>query len=232
MPDFNNLILIANDGLIVPGLITPANSVSPLLISESQSKTNAKVGFSLDLEFGVKLNDKWQLSFSTGLNQFRFDYETYVYSEGTQSVNLSNLSKDYGNTNLFYINIKPANISLALFNSRFKMQCGPSFNFLVKSNYNNALILYTSEQVGDIFVEKVDKIYFESIGEMKKILYGVHFRTAFTLISRLDIFISGQYYFNSIYSEKNKDYQTLTNCKPFQIQAGVSYAIWNSGKRK
>lgn len=232
VPDFNNLIIIVNDGLIVPGLISPANSLTPPLESESISKTNAKIGFSLDLEFVVKLSDKLQLSISSGFNQLRFNYDTYVEAEGTQSVNLSDLSKDYGYTNLLYINLKPSNISLDLFNSRFKIQCGPTFNFLVKSNYNNVLILYTSEQLDGTTHEYVDKVYFESIGEMNKILYGAHFRTAFNIIRQFDIFISGQYYFNSIYFAEDNGYQTLTDCKPFQIQAGVSYVIWNSGNKK
>mgnify|MGYP001069228406 FL=1 len=116
-----------------------------------------------------------------------------------------------------------------LFNKRLEIQCGPTFNFLLNSKYNNVLVLYASEQVEEATVEKVDKVYFESIGEMKKILYGIHFRTAFNIIRRFDIFISGQHYFNSIYSENDFGYLAVTSTKPFQIQAGVRYVIWNSG---
>lgn len=232
IPDFTNHILIANDGMLIPGLISLPNSVNVPLISKSRSETTAQLGFFADLEFRKNIGDECKLSFSAGFSQMKFDYDTYVDVEGTPHVKLSNLTQNYGNTNLFYVNLRPLNFSIGLFQNKFTLQGGASFNFLVKSNYYNTVILYTTKQVGGETVDIIDKVYFESIGDMNKILYGVHLRAESKIIKRLYLFISGQYYFNSIYDDKTSYSQTLKECNPFQVQAGVSFIFWQFGKKK
>lgn len=54
VPDFNNTILIANDGLIIPGLININNSVTKPIFLVTKSKTSARIGYVIQLEIYKK----------------------------------------------------------------------------------------------------------------------------------------------------------------------------------
>ena len=241
IPDFTNYIFIANDGLVIPGFVSVGCSVTCPLISKSRSETMAKLGFITDFEIRKKIGDTWKLSFSGGISQMRFDYDTYVQANGTPSVLLSYIDENHGDTNLLYVNMRPLNFSLGLFHNKFTLQFGPTFNFLIKKDYSRNVILYTTEEHEGVTYNIEDKVYFESVWKMKKILFGAHLRAELGIINPLSLFIESQYYINSIHSTKKlQDYyrqlpsynQPLAECKPFQVQAGLSFIFWHFGKKR
>jgi hypothetical protein len=107
-------------------------------------------------------------------------------------------------------------------NNKFWLQGGPSFNFLVKSDYENAVIQYSIDQSGD---ENIEKVYFDTSGELSKILYGINLRASYKIINRVDLFAASQYYFNSVFDVKDSVYRTGEECRPLLIQTGLSFAI-------
>ena len=230
IPDFYSDIFIANDGMVVPGLINISNSHT-LILTTSLYETTTRLGLFFDLELGVKLTERLKLLFSTGILQMKYSYNTIVHAENTPTIDLGSLSKDYGNTNLIYVNLQPIGISYGFLNNKINLQSGVLFNILIKSKYYNTVILYSNNNNGSQTYDNIDKVYFESIGNMNKILYGVNLRASYKIINNLDIFISGQYYFNSIYHFKKRQetYQTLHDCNPFILETGVSWTICNCG---
>ena len=147
IPNFTNPIVITSGGVVIPGLISRNNSVYQPLLGIQQSETTAKLGFFIDLELSTKLSENIKLSFACGLNQMKFNYDSYVDFDTEITtwpdfnklppVELRTLDPNYGNTNLLYINLRPLNLSLSLFKNKFTLQCGPSFNFLISNKQNN-----------------------------------------------------------------------------------------------
>lgn len=68
IPHFTDDVIIANDGLVVPGLISPANSLSPLILAKSRSITTTKPGFYMDIVLDYKIAERWKLSAAIGLS--------------------------------------------------------------------------------------------------------------------------------------------------------------------
>ncbi len=228
IPNFTNVILIARDGMMVPGFVTLANSRGPILTSKSLSETTPGFGFLTDLELRLKINDRIKFTFAAGLSQMRFGYDTYVEAEGTESIYLSDIDEDYGNTCLLYANLRPFSFYVGFVQNKLSLQFGPSFNILLKSQYDDVVVIYgTNEYEGEEYVVE-DRVYFESIGKMSKVLYGTHIRADIKIIRSIDLFISGQYYFNSVYGHKTTDSQTVKESKPFNLQAGISFIVWRA----
>jgi hypothetical protein len=232
IPDFNNKIFLANDGMIIPGIIHPTNSITALLVSNSVSETKARSGLFFDLELDVKLNEKLKLSFSAGVLQMKYGYNTIVDFEGMPAFDLASLSQNYGNTDLVYLNLKPLSISSDLLNDKVNLQFGFLLNILLSSKYNNTVILYSDQDNGNQAFENIEKVYFESIGEMNKILYGIGLQASYTIIRNLDITISGHYYFNSIYDNNADAYQDLKDCNPIVLKTGISWTFYNFEGKK
>jgi hypothetical protein len=92
------------------------------------------------------------------------------------------------------------------------------------------VIIYDTRESGGETITHEARVYFESIGDISKVLAGVHLRTEIQLVQSLNLFFSGQYYFNSIYSQATTDPQTLKESKAFVLQAGLSFAVWHFGK--
>ena len=227
VPDFNSTVFIANDGLIVPGLITPTNSVSPLLVSSSLSETKPRLGVFGDFEFGIKLNKKLKLSFVAGILQMRYTYNTNVNTEGTPVVDLKGLTEDYGNTSSLYVHFKPLNISYAFFKNKLELQFGIPVNILISSKSYNTVIIYTYP-INNPSEKKVTRAYFEYSGEKNKILLGTNLKAAYKITGYLDIFVSGQYYLNSIYKSDESFFQFNG---PILIKTGLSWTFCNCGKK-
>ena len=251
IPNFTNPIEITSGGCPIPGLISRDNSFYTPILGVQKSETTAKPGFFIDLELSTKLSENMKLSFACGLNQMKFSYDSYVDFDTEITtwpnfyklppVKLRTLDPNYGNTNLLYINLRPLNLSLGLFNNTFTLQCGPSFNFLINSKQNNKVILYTAGQYDGQTTKLIDKMYFDSTDDLNKILFGLQIHAEYKINKHLEIFISGQNYFNSIFKKPNfllhelsglKTYnQDILKSKALQIQTGLSYILWNSGKK-
>jgi len=225
IPDFNDYFMVANDGLCVPGLIAPANSVSPITFAPSTSQTNAKFGLFVDFDFGIKLSKKLKLSFSAGLLQMKYSYNAIIEGDSMPSVDLGSIVQDYGNTDLAYIQLKPIGVSSGFFDNKLNLKFGLLFNILVKSNYSNYVILYSEENNGSQTFDNIDKVYFSSIRKMNNILYGADLRVGYKIFRYFGLFISGQYYFNSIYNNKKSPYFTLYECRPFLLKMGVAWTF-------
>lgn len=220
VPDYADLVLIANDGLIVPGLIVPGNSLTPIIHTETIAETTAKFGFVADLEIRMKVCDNCSLSLAAGIARMNYKYDNYVAAEGTPIVRLSELDNDFGITKLLYLNVRPLNFSIDLFDNKLTLQGGATFNFFLKGESNSTVILYAEPVTGSTESE-IEKVYFSTNGKANSVLYGVHLRVEFNIIKALDLFLSSQYYFNSIYSGEEQK-----AAKPTTIQMGMSYTFW------
>ncbi len=226
LPDYENWIYVANDGLIVPGLISINNSLTPVLIGNSTAETSARLGFVADLEIRMKVCDKCNLSLAAGISKLNYKFDSYVDIEGTPNVRLSEIVSDFGNSGLLYINVRPLNFGIDLFNERLTLQAGATFNFFLKGKTNNYVILYSQETVVGGTSQKVEKLYIASTGVVNSILYGIHLRAEYNIVQALEVFISGQYYFNSIYDYEESNSPELKAVKPTVVSAGISYAFW------
>lgn len=235
VPEFTNQVLITHGGLVVPNLIVPGNSVDPPIIGTAQSESKAKLGFFADLEIAVKLGKNFKLSLACGVNQMKFDYDTYVDFDDAPPAYLSELDPKYGDTKLLFIDFKPLNLSLGLFKNKLSLQGGFAFNFLIDSQQNNVIARYiTIYGLNGETRDLIDKFYLDSTVELNKILYGFQLRAAVKIIKSLDVFVAGQFYFNSIYEDIDSDYRyyvTISDTKPIQLQFGLSYTFWNFGKK-
>ncbi|MCF6172123.1 MAG: hypothetical protein L3J66_14220 [Bacteroidales bacterium] len=225
VPDYSNWVLVANDGLVVPGLIQPGNSATPLLHAETTAETTARFGFITDLEIRMKLCSNCRLSLAIGMANLNYKYDNYVDVEGTPNVRLSELDKDFGVTNLLYLNLRPLNFSIDLIKNKFTLQGGATFNFFLKGKSNSTVILYADPFSGGADGE-IEKVYFSSTGSANSVLYGAHLLVRFKIIEALDLYVSGQYYFNSIYNSEKSNSPELKAAKPTTIQLGVSYTFW------
>ena len=216
VPDFNNKIYIAN-GFVIPGFID-VNNAQQVSINEYASKTKPGLGFNVEAEAGKKLNDKWKISFSLGLMQMRYDYDTYIpQSFYKNDFCLSDLLDKYGDTRLTYLTSRPVNVSRTF--NRFSVQGGAIISYLINKKYTNALILYnqgTREAVGAFFEEK---------GDVQKLLFGAHLNARYSIAHNLEIMLGGQYFFNSLYKSGDTYKSLHDKSKALQIQLGLSYDL-------
>ncbi len=117
IPDFENTISVTSGGLVIPGIIHEQNSINPPVGTSFVSTTTPKPGFFLDLCLALKLNKKLRLLLSGGLSYMSFSYEAVVDAVGTPYIVLNEASKEYGNPNMLYLNIKPLNLSYGMLNT-------------------------------------------------------------------------------------------------------------------
>ena len=225
VPDYADLVLIANDGLIVPGLISPTNSPTPIIFDETIAETKPRFGFVADLEIRMKLCDHCSLSLATGIARINYKYDNYINVDGTPNVRLSELNNDFGSTKLLYLNLRPLNFGVELFNNKLTLLGGATFNFFLKGTSNSTVILY-AEPVNGGEEDEVEKVYFSTTGKANSVLFGAHLRAEFTIIKALNLFLSGQYYFNSIYNGEKSNFPELKAAKPATIEMGMSYTFW------
>lgn len=226
IPDYVHWIYVANDGLIVPGLISINNSVTPVIVGTSIAETNARLGFLADLEIRMKVCDKCSLSLAAGISRLNYGYDNYIDIEGTPNVRLGELSSDFGNTCLLYLNVRPLNFGIDLFNDKLTLQGGATFNFFLKGKSNNTVVLYAAEPVVGGTEPIVEKLYMVSASLANSILYGAYFRVEYNILSELDVFISSQYYFNPIFESEESNYLELKATKPIIVDVGLSFTFW------
>jgi len=225
VPDYSDLVLIANDGLIVPGLIHPGNSLTPLLHDETIAETSARFGFVADIEIRMKVCDNCSLSLATGVVRMNYKYDNYVVAEGTPNVRLSELDSDFGITKLLYLNLRPLNFGIDFFDRKLTLQGGATFNFFLKGKSNSTVILYAEPVTGSAESE-IEKVYFSTTSKANSVLHGAHLKIKFSIIKDVDIFLSGQYYFNSIYNSEKSNFPELKAANPTTIEMGISYTFW------
>ncbi len=234
VPDFTNRISITNGGLLIPNLIALNNSVGAPFTGLSNSEATAKIGFLSELELGFKPGENTKLSLGLGINQMKYQYDNYVDFDDAAPVYLSALDQDYGKTNLLFLALKPLNFTLGMHKNKIKMQLGPTFDFLINSKQNNIVLHYTKVVGQDgITYDIIDKIHFDSTTELNKTLYGIYLRSGINIAKDLDIIVTGQYYFNTIYNNEmnNKTFDFfISESKPFQLQFGLGYTFLKFGK--
>ncbi|MDP2722029.1 MAG: outer membrane beta-barrel protein [Bacteroidales bacterium] len=231
IPDFIDDVIIANDGLIVPGLITPANSLSPLIWAKSFSETKTKPGFYVDVVLDYKFAERWKLFASAGLSYWRYDYDTYIDTEETTTFYLSEIDPNHGNTSILYYNIKPVSFSYEFIVNRLFLHGGPSFNYLIAGDFSKTVLISHTETFDGKLYEIVDRAYFKSTEEMNTVLIGFDLGVDIKIIRQLYLAVSGQYYFNSVYYTGNSYKSDLSNCNPLQLQVGLNYQVFDFNKR-
>jgi hypothetical protein len=230
MPDFDNTIVILNDGIAVSGIISVANSAGPIILSESVSQTTPGFGFGAGLESRYNLGKDWKLSLSLGFNLMNYDFDTYITADDTPNIWLSEYTPEYGNTSLYYLNVKPLNVSKDLLNNKLTIQAGLTLNFNIYSKYNNTIIIYTEEAAAAGKTDGIERVYFDSYGNASLILAGLHGRMECKIIERLSGFISCEYFFNSVYQKETSSDALVKDSNPSQLYFGINYVFWNSGK--
>ena len=234
IPDFIDDVIIANDGLIIPGLITPSNSVSPLIYTKSRSATTTKPGFYIGVALDYQFAERWKLFASAGLSYWRYDYDTYIYAKGTPMIYLSEIDPNHGNTSILYYTVKPVGFSYELIVNRLVLHAGPSFNFLIAGDFTKTVLISHTETFDGKLYEIVDRAYFKSTKEMNTLLIGFDLGVDIKIIRQLYLAVSGQYYFNSVNytGNSNNNYKSdLSNCNPLQLQVGLSYQVFDFNKR-
>jgi len=210
--NFTEIIAIANDGLIIPGLLNPVNSLTPALIGVYKSTTTPKQGYMIQLEISKKIKDRLGLSFEGGMTNLKYNYETIIDYPGTPYKKLDKSSDNYGNPKLLYFNIRPISVSYDLIPNMLKINAGPSFNYLVSSQSTNYVIVYN----GDV----IQRVYFAIAKRFSHLLYGFQLKASFKVLNHANMFASYQHYFNSIYrSESGKE------CKPHVLEIGIGYSF-------
>jgi hypothetical protein len=230
MPDFNNVVAILNDGIAVSGVISVANSISPIIICETSSRTEPGMGFEASLDFEYSLRKGWKLFNSVGFDLMRYDYDTYISAEGTPNLWLSEYTEEYGNTSFYYINLKPINVSKDFFENRLTLMAGATLNINVYSKYSNVLVIYSEEAVAEGKVDGIERLYFDTSRAANGILVGIHGKAECRIISSLSGFISYEYFFNSVYHKETYSDEVIRNARPSQLNLGLSYSFWHSGK--
>jgi len=212
VPNFNDIIAIANDGLVIPGFINISNSATPALIGTWKSKTIPKQGYMIQLEISKKIKDRIGLSFEGGITNLKYNYETIIDYPGTPYKKLDKSSDNYGNPKLLYFNIRPISVSYYLIPNMLKITAGPSFNYLFSSQSTKYVIVYN----GDI----IERVYFTGSKNFSNLLYGFHIKSSFKVLNHANVFGSYQHYFNSIYSSESSK-----ECKPSVFELGIGYSF-------
>lgn len=215
--DFNNSIYILNDGLVIPNYINVSNSITSPIKLTTKAKTSVKIGYFVQFDICKKINDRLVLSFSGGISSVKYNYETVIDISGTPYKILNDDTGNYGTPNFLYINIKPLIASLVLLQDKFELSAGPSFNFLINSNYTKNVIIYNNNLI--------ERVYFEQTKGFNKLLYGFYLKTSYQIVKHVDLMVSYQYYFNSIYDIKNTNNKVGEECKPGILEFGLGYSF-------
>jgi hypothetical protein len=221
VPDFHNTV-IASDGMSVPHLVSPANSIYPPTIAKCSSKTRSQAGWFVEAEMGYRLSRNYSLSFSVGVKKLRYDYETEFPGQ-PNPVNLDDFNKGFGRTTLLYLNITPFNIAKSFLQNRLSVQAGPTLNWLLKDEMNNTLALYDSPEAAENGMP--DMVFFDTVGKLNKLLIGLNLGIEHKITGPLSIKVSGQYYFTSLFKEEGLYRANVEKIRPFVLQAGVAFSL-------
>jgi hypothetical protein len=225
VPDFNNHMLIAPSGMVIPGFIDPSNAVS-LSTSEASSTSESRVGWHVEAEGFYKLPRNFSLSFGVGFKTMRFDYTSDVtYLKGMDMLvfeNIDNINRRFGETALSYISITPCNISKEFLHSRLSIQAGPVLNWLLKEKSTNTALVYFTQEA--ITANKPDQAYFDTIGNTRKMIWGANFSASYKVLEPVYIKVSAQYYVNSMYEDTAAYGLDVEKINPLVLQAGLSVA--------
>jgi|GEM_PF-2277556 len=227
VPDFENIVLIANDGIIIQGLIAPMNSYSTLLVSSSTSKTSPGFGLDADVEIRYNLGRSWKISVACGLDIMKYDFDTFIEVPGTPNIWLSEYTTGYGNTSIYFLNIRPLNISKAILHNKLAIQAGISLDILLKSDNYNVLIVYAADPENSGKADGIERIYFNSFGAVNNFIFGLQGRVEYNVFNNFNAFVCYQHFFSSVYDKKSSSSQTVKDAKASQVQVGLSYVFWN-----
>ena len=214
VPSVEDQIYIV-DGFVIPNYLSPSNASSVSIMPIKTSRRKAGVGFTAEVEGGMKLSEKWKLSLALGITELRYDYDTYItQSFYKNNFYLGDAFAKYGNTRFTYLTSRPLNVSWLY--KRFSLQGGPILNYLVGKKYSNAVIIY------DASTGQAAGAFFERKGAPQKFLFGAHLNARYTILRPLEIMLGGQYFFNSLY-DKDTFEPYREKSKALQIQLGLSY---------
>lgn len=196
------------------------NPPSPVVqnIQGVKSQPNYKVGFFADAELGKEFWNHWKLSFSLGLNQIAYTYDTKLPSNilFAKDTMMKGVSANYGNTSLIYLTSRFLNASKSF--GRVSFQVGPIISYLIHKKYNT----------GYRFVDSANSVYHtlvETKGDASKLLLGGHFNLRYKIMTPLEIFIGTQYFFNSMYNKEGTYHDMYKKSMPLQLQVGLSYRV-------
>lgn len=224
VPNFSNYMLVAVDGMAVPGFIHPNNSRGYLTTTQASSKSKSQVGWHIEAEGYCALPRNFSLSLAVGIKKMRFDYTsdaTYGVPTGQRvSVNLDDINGSFGKTDLLYLSITPINISKQLLHNKLAIQVGPLINCLLEEKSNNTVLVYNSQE--SVAMKRPDQVYFDTIGKTRKLLWGANFGISYKVVEPVSIKVSAQYYANSMYDDNYS--MDVEKINPFVLQAGVSLA--------
>jgi len=230
IPDYTNTIYLAED-FIVPDLIIPTNAQKYSLF---QNKTHPSSNLNLDfeIELGLKLNKNYRIVLLTSVNQISYKYNTIVFDDNN-NVKLNDISSDYGEYHLLYLNFKPLNFSSVLFNEKVHILFGPSFNYLLFGNYESMVVKYKTITSNNEEIEVADKAYYDTTSKVRSFISGVNLRLNYQISNKIGLFVSSQYYFNSIFDKEQKLFphiETTTkrgeDIKPLRLQVGCSLDLF------
>lgn len=230
MPDFENDFAILNDGLAVPGVISVANSRGPIMITEPTSQTKPGFGLDAGVDSRYSLQKGWKLYFALGFTMMRYDYDTYIDEEGTPNLWLSDYTPEYGNSSFYYINLKPVNVTKDFMEGKLSLTAGATLDFNVYSKHYDILVIYSDEAIAEGRPDGIERLYFESTRGSSLILAGVHGKIDCRIIGDLYGFASYEYFFNSVYANKDSDGDIRKYSKPSQLHVGLSYVFWHDNK--
>lgn len=221
IPDFNHTV-IACGKMLVPGLISPANSATPPTIANCSARTTSLVGWFVEAEVGYQLPRNYSLTFSVGVKKLRYDYETEFPAQ-PDPINLDDFNSRLGRTTLLYLNVTPFNIAKSFLQNRLSVQAGPTLNWLLKDKIYNTLVLYDSPEAAENGLP--DRVFFDTAGNLNKLLIGLNLGIEHKITGPLSIKVSGQYYFTPLFKEEGLYRSSVENINPFVLQAGVTFAF-------
>jgi hypothetical protein len=220
VPGFSNSILVAPEGMIVPGYIFPNNAMSISTV-RATSTARSLLGWHAEAEVHYRLPHNFSLSVGVGLKKMRFDY-TSKFTFNQTRVDMNDINRQFGETNLLYLSVTPFNISKELGN-RFIIQAGPVLNWLLDHKaYNTVAIYNTPEAQAN---GRPSTVYFDTMGNMRKMIWGLNLGASYKIIGPLYIKASAQFYGKSIYESKSYFSLDVPKVKPVSVQGGVVFAF-------
>ncbi len=178
VPTFNGQVLQIN-GTVVPGLFNPGNGMSGPITYTGETQTESATGWHAEGELYYKLPHNFGLSMGVGVKKLRFNHST------TAGIDLNNLDKKFGQTNLLYLSVTPLNISKGLLKNRLEIQAGPVFSWLLSSEVFNALIVYYTPEAQQR--QKPDRMYFNTAGNMRKMIWGLNAGASYHIAGPLSV---------------------------------------------
>lgn len=221
VPAFNNQVLVNKDGAVIPGLFTPANSKSPLITTSAETRTESAAGWYAEGELYYKLPNNFGLSLGVGIKKLRFDHSTTIFNGTSAAVDLDNIDKASGKTNLLYLSATPFNISKRLLKNKLEIQAGPVFNWLLTNEVNNVLIVYYTPEAQEN--QLPDQMSFNTVGNMRKMIWGFNAAVSYHIVGPLSAKASAQYHVSSLYKDEAWGLK-VDKVSSFVIQAGAMLA--------